>query len=252
MTNHDMLFKELFKASFEEFLELFMPDVLAGLDRGCEIRFLDKEIFTDISGGVSLEADLLALAKYKETKSLFLVHVEPQSSWKRDFPARMFYRYRHIQLNRQNWRDFADRPGIISAALICTMPIAAPDRVDVELRSWDMIQQLNLPKPLRLLVSAFIGTYLPLKSEEQMKSFKEKLRKRSREQQESVTEAVTCWERDAMRELLLKQLGARLGAIELEIQNRVRKLDSKEIDALSIEIFNIVTIEDLQRFLDRD
>ncbi|MDB9313676.1 hypothetical protein PN462_11245 [Spirulina sp. CS-785/01] len=52
MTNidHDRLFKELLSTFFIEFLELFFPAVLDYLDPD-SIKFLDKEIFTDVTSG---------------------------------------------------------------------------------------------------------------------------------------------------------------------------------------------------------
>jgi hypothetical protein len=46
--DHDRLFKELLTTFFFEFLELFVPQVTAYLDRE-SLVFLDKEIFTDIT-----------------------------------------------------------------------------------------------------------------------------------------------------------------------------------------------------------
>ncbi len=60
MIDHDRLFKELLTTFFWEFIELFLPEVAAYLDRE-SITFMDKEIFTDVTAGERYEADLLAL-----------------------------------------------------------------------------------------------------------------------------------------------------------------------------------------------
>ena len=57
MIDHDRLFKELLTTFFVEFLELFLPEVLAYLERD-SIQFLDKEVFTDVTVGERYEADL--------------------------------------------------------------------------------------------------------------------------------------------------------------------------------------------------
>ncbi|MBX9771281.1 MAG: hypothetical protein K2X29_07910, partial [Candidatus Obscuribacterales bacterium] len=101
MAEHDKLFKELLKSAFVEFLELFMPDVVKGIDRNCRIHFSDKEIFTDLTGGISLEPDLVAIAKYKGTKSMFIVHVEAQAKQESDFPRRMLYYYTWLHLKHR-------------------------------------------------------------------------------------------------------------------------------------------------------
>ena len=43
MTDHDSLFKRLLTAFLGEFLELFLPDVLAYIDLS-KVTFLDKEL----------------------------------------------------------------------------------------------------------------------------------------------------------------------------------------------------------------
>ena len=56
MIDHDRLFKELLSTFFVEFLELFFPDLSTGLVHD-SVRFLDKEIFTDVTSGERYEAD---------------------------------------------------------------------------------------------------------------------------------------------------------------------------------------------------
>src|SRR2546428_7384616 len=73
------LFKELLRTFFVEFIELFLPDVAAYLDRG-SVEFLDKEVFTDVTAGERHEADLLAKARVKDEQALFLLHDENQSA----------------------------------------------------------------------------------------------------------------------------------------------------------------------------
>ncbi len=48
MIDHDRLFKELLTTFFVEFLELFLPEVLAYLEDD-SIEFIDKEVFTDVT-----------------------------------------------------------------------------------------------------------------------------------------------------------------------------------------------------------
>ena len=58
MIDHDRLFKELLTTFFWEFVELFLPEVAAYLERS-SIAFLPQEIFTDITGGERRELDIL-------------------------------------------------------------------------------------------------------------------------------------------------------------------------------------------------
>lgn len=87
--DHDRLFKELLTTFFIEFLDLFLPDVSAFIERG-SIEFLDKEIFTDVGAGDRHEVDLLVKARFRGQETCFLILVENQASAQSDFPARMF------------------------------------------------------------------------------------------------------------------------------------------------------------------
>ena len=89
MIDHDRLFKELLTTFFYEFLELFLPDVAAFVERD-SITFLDKEIFTDVTSGRKYEADVVAQAKFRGEDAFFLLHVEAQSYPEEDFPRRIF------------------------------------------------------------------------------------------------------------------------------------------------------------------
>ncbi len=75
---------------FLEFLELFLPDVSAYLDRAVSLVALDKEIFTDVTAGEKHEVDIVMQAKFRGQDAFFLVHVENQASAQPDFPKRMF------------------------------------------------------------------------------------------------------------------------------------------------------------------
>ena len=89
MVDHDRLFKELLTTFFVEFLELFLPELAAELDRE-SVVFLDKEVFTDVTSGQRHQVDLLARARLRGQDSCFLVHVENQAQVQPDFAKRMF------------------------------------------------------------------------------------------------------------------------------------------------------------------
>src|SRR5579884_2560621 len=86
---HDRLFKQLLTTFFAEFIDLFLPEVSAYLDRG-SLEFLDKEVFTDVALSERHEVDLLVKAKLRGTETCFLVHVETQAVAQDHFPKRMF------------------------------------------------------------------------------------------------------------------------------------------------------------------
>src|SRR5262249_4713554 len=61
----------------------------AYLDRR-SIRFLDKEIFTDVTSGERHEVDVAALARFRGQDSCFIVHIETQGQKQKRFEERMF------------------------------------------------------------------------------------------------------------------------------------------------------------------
>lgn len=89
MTDHDRLFKELLTTFFWDFVEAFLPEVAAYLERE-SISFLDKEVFTDVTSAERHEVDLLVRGRFKGQESFFLLHVEQQAQPQAEFGQRMF------------------------------------------------------------------------------------------------------------------------------------------------------------------
>ncbi len=89
MIDHDRIFKELIKAFFLEFIELFFPEVHKDLDPD-SIEFLDKQVFTDVTEGEKHEADLVVKARFRGQASFFLFHIEAESGSRTKFRRRMF------------------------------------------------------------------------------------------------------------------------------------------------------------------
>ncbi len=98
---HDQLFKDLLRAFFAEFMQLFFEDVAARLDL-TEITFLDKETFTDLPQGSLRETDLVAEVHAIEGQpEIILVHIEVEARHRGDFPARMFEYYLMLKLRHR-------------------------------------------------------------------------------------------------------------------------------------------------------
>ncbi len=88
--DHDRLFKELLSTFFVEFVDLFLPEIGAALDRTAEVVPMDKELFTDVTQGETHEVDVLMKARFQNEDAFFLIHVENQAKPQADFPKRMF------------------------------------------------------------------------------------------------------------------------------------------------------------------
>ncbi len=98
-TSYNQLFKDLLRAFFRDFMELFFPNVAARLDFS-SVTFLDKEVFTDVPKGRERRLDLVAQVPTHDGKrELVLVHVEVESQRKKSaFHKRMLQYYMALRL----------------------------------------------------------------------------------------------------------------------------------------------------------
>jgi predicted transposase YdaD len=87
--DHDRLFKELLENYFAEFMQLFFPIAAQAINLK-QIKFLQQEIFTDITAGEKHQVDILVETRLKDEPGLILIHVEPQAYAQKEFNARMF------------------------------------------------------------------------------------------------------------------------------------------------------------------
>ncbi len=88
--DHDQLFKELLSTFFIEFVELFLPDVAALMERD-SITFLPQEYFTDLITGDRKIIDLIAKVRFQGQDAFFIIHLENQSFSEAEFARRMFF-----------------------------------------------------------------------------------------------------------------------------------------------------------------
>lgn len=89
-TKHDQLYKELIDTFFEEFLEVFFPDIHNNLNFQ-QIRPLSEEVYTSMTDGEARRLDIVIEAKLKETDVVVIVHIEPQSYKQTNFNERMYH-----------------------------------------------------------------------------------------------------------------------------------------------------------------
>lgn len=96
--NHDPLYKELIKTFFEEFLEVFFPDVHEAVDFHA-VKLISEEVYTDVLKGAARQLDIVVETKLRNTDGVIIVHIEPQSYVETDFHERMF-RYFSLLYNK--------------------------------------------------------------------------------------------------------------------------------------------------------
>src|SRR5690625_2872630 len=96
-TKHDLLFKQLIRYCFNDFMEAFFPDIYEQINLE-SISFTSGEVFTDVVKGSSRRLDMVVETRLKDTEAVILIHIEPQSSVQHDFHERMFrYLYNEYQ-----------------------------------------------------------------------------------------------------------------------------------------------------------
>ena len=93
--DHDRLFKELLETYFAEFMQIFFPAAAQAIDLK-QIKFLQQEIFTDVTAGEKHEVDILVETQLKDEPGLILIHVEPQAYAQKDFNERMFIYFNRL------------------------------------------------------------------------------------------------------------------------------------------------------------
>ncbi|HKV39799.1 MAG TPA: DUF4351 domain-containing protein [Blastocatellia bacterium] len=109
------------------------------------------------------------------------------------------FRYRVIQLNQLNWRDFARKENPVASALMAKMRIAPEDRARVKLECMRMIASLRLNKAKTHLVLGFVDTYLRL-SQEEKNLYEAELEKLDPPEKEKVMETRMSWREEALQE----------------------------------------------------
>lgn len=95
MIDHDRLFKELLSTFFIEFLDLFLPELAASIERD-SVRFLPQEYFADLTTGEDKVVDLLVEVQQSGAEAAFLIHIEAQSSVEQMFAQRMFFYFARL------------------------------------------------------------------------------------------------------------------------------------------------------------
>ncbi len=182
------------------------------------------------------------------------------------------FRYRVVQLNRLEWREFLERPNPAAAALMSRMRIAPADRPRVKVECLRILVQLRLePSRLRFL-AGFVDQYLRL-SVEETGIFRQELEKSTmrREERERVMELTTSWElkgrteglqqgrMEGLKTSVAHFLERRFGSNASSLQRRIQALESDVtltrlldalIDQADLESLNQILHEDSGKNID--
>jgi len=182
------------------------------------------------------------------------------------FPDRVVldFRFRAIQLNRLNWRDFARRENPAASALMARMKIAPDDRARVKLECVRLLSTLRLNEAKMHLILGFVDTYLRLNDDEQ-KIYQTELEKLAPVEKEQIVEATMSWAERAeqkglqkglqqglqqgMLTLVTKQIEHRFGLIDSQTRERLSELSSDQLETLGDALLDFSRPEDLAEWL---
>jgi predicted transposase YdaD len=171
------------------------------------------------------------------------------------------FRFRVVQLNRLNWRDFLRTRNPAATALMAKMKIAPADRPKVRVQILRLLTQLRLDRRKLDLVAGFVDTYLSLTSKDFVAFRRELDRIEDRQQKHKVMELITQWERKGRKEgrqegrqegeltVLARQLKRRFGALPIPLEQRIKALSLKELESLAEALLDFEKLEDLEAWL---
>lgn len=177
-----------------------------------------------------------------------------KNSFAIDFPNKQIlnFDYEIVQLNRLDWRDFLKQKNPVAAALMAKMKIERRDRPTVKAECLRLMVTLKLDPAKMQLISGFIDTYINLNSTEE-EIFQAELSTMELEQREQIMEITTSWERKGRLEeklsITLRQLNRKLGTLPEELAEQVKSLESSRLDALTEDLLDFQTIDDLRGWL---
>lgn len=174
------------------------------------------------------------------------------------FPNKVVLQFDYdvIQLNRLNWRDFLRQQNPVASALMAKMNIDAGDRLQVKLECLRLLATLRLDPARMTLISGFIDTYLRLSAEEESR-LESEIATMEPVQQEVVMEIVTSWMERGIEQgkqsqtlaLILRQLSRRIGAINPELESRIRSLSVPQLEELAEALLDFSNEADLVNWL---
>ncbi len=158
------------------------------------------------------------------------------------------FRYRVIQLNRLNWRDYVRRPNPVATALMARMRIALEDRARVKLECLRILATLRLnPAKLRI-VGGFMDSYLKLTAAE-AKVFKASIEQVPSPSKEQFMEIMTGWGEMAQQKLVLRQMTKRFGKLPTDLHETIDVLPWPAIEELGEAILDFKNLEDVREWL---
>jgi hypothetical protein len=232
--DHDRLFKELLTNFFSEFVERMF------------------RYFSRLTEKHRLPVFPVALLSYDKP-----LRKEPDR-YRVEFPGQrvLDFKFRTVQLNRLNWRDFVRNPNPVASALMTKMSIAPKDRPKVKLECLRMMITLRLDPARATLIFMFMESYLRLTAVEKI-AYDVEVEKIDPKEREVFMEWTNEWIEKGKaegvllgrRELVLALLRRRFGGNADSLAESLSRLSAGLLDQLGVALFDFKTLADAQRWL---
>lgn len=120
---------------------LFIPEAHEEIDFR-HVSFLNQEFFTDLAFGERNYLDVVAETKLRGEDGFIIVHIEPQSTHRKDFNKRMFRYFCHLYLKH-------GKPILPIAVFSYDEPKDEPDTFDMNFPFFDVLNFHFLPIVLK-------------------------------------------------------------------------------------------------------
>lgn len=188
------------------------------------------------------------------------------------------FRFRAIQLNRLNWRDFVKRPNPVASALMAKMKIRPEDRPRVKLECLRLLATLRLDADRMQLIQGFVNSYLRLTREE-MVVVREELKAMQPAEKEEVVQVLNEWVEEGMEkgiekglrkgreegmekgreeglrqgkaEMSLSMLRRRFGRVPGDLRCAVDALSAADLQRLGDAILDLADLAQVRSFLSK-
>lgn len=166
------------------------------------------------------------------------------------------FTYDTIQLNCLNWRDFLHQQNPVATALMAKMNIATAERRQVKFECLRLLATLRLDSARMRLISGFIDTYLRLNAEEE-RLLQVDIDSIEPREKEVVMQIVTSWmeegieqgKQEATLSLIMRQLRARAGMLNPNLEQCVQQLSLTQLEDLAVALLDFSSVEDLEVWL---
>lgn len=179
------------------------------------------------------------------------------------------FRYRVVQLNRLDWRDYLQAKNPAATALMARMRIEPNDRIRVKAQVLRLILTMRLSRPKMSLIASFVDRYLALTAEEDLAMRRELATVLPMKLKEEASELMTSWERRGLEQgleqglekgreegrreeriaIVRHQLERRFGRLPQATLRRISRLSGTQLQRLTIALLDFGSAADLRSWL---